>query len=359
MAKKTSFFIKYSLEILIAICCCLLLFSFIAPIVFTQYSGIADFSDTGGIGDTISGTMSPFINIIGVLLTFAAFYVQYQFNKKQREEIEEQKKESIKQLREQKKISDAQYLEQQKQIKEQTIMNKTTSFENALFNMITLHTDNIESLVIEKGVLKKETKKGNQVISYVVENVDTLYSSITSSYPDMSKDQALIISYLCVFYGKSILTNKALVKRYEHIYAPVKVLITDWELADISHFDVCQNGYSVFLSNYFRILFQIYNYIDNAEYLDETLNDRYFYSKIVRASLSMDELILLYYNILSPMGKSWVDKRYVFKYKIIKNIPIGNITTYSPVRWLRTFSNEVIDQDYITNYFEFYADDNS
>lgn len=65
------------------------------PYLFTKWS-IVDFTETGEIGDTIGGIMSPFISIIGALLTFAAFWVQYLANQKQFEIFNrQQEKENI------------------------------------------------------------------------------------------------------------------------------------------------------------------------------------------------------------------------------------------------------------------------
>ena len=49
--------------------------------------GYFDFSNTGEIGDTIGGIMNPFIAIVAALLTFFAFWVQFEANKNQREDI--------------------------------------------------------------------------------------------------------------------------------------------------------------------------------------------------------------------------------------------------------------------------------
>lgn len=58
----------------------------IAPWLFTQ-SGCIDFTDTGEIGDTIGGTMSPFVGIAGGLMTFVAFMMQVRANEIQREQL--------------------------------------------------------------------------------------------------------------------------------------------------------------------------------------------------------------------------------------------------------------------------------
>ena len=57
----------------------LILFSFVSPYIFTR-PGSIDFSNTGQIGDTIGGLMSPFIAIAGVIVAFLAFWMQKQAN---------------------------------------------------------------------------------------------------------------------------------------------------------------------------------------------------------------------------------------------------------------------------------------
>lgn len=68
----------------------LLLFAAICllPFLFTL-NGFEcfDFRETGQIGDTIGGTMGPFVAIIAGLLTFLAFWVQYKANEQQRNDL--------------------------------------------------------------------------------------------------------------------------------------------------------------------------------------------------------------------------------------------------------------------------------
>ncbi len=73
--------------VLIAISC-----SF--PILFTRYS-IVSFSQTGQIGDTIGGIMSPFVAIIASALTFLAFWVQYEANQEQRLQFNTQSQDQL------------------------------------------------------------------------------------------------------------------------------------------------------------------------------------------------------------------------------------------------------------------------
>ncbi len=76
-------FIKYSwITVVILIFLCFL------PFLLTHHGPkLLDFSHTGEIGDTIGGTMSPFVAIFAAILTFLAFWVQYNANEQQRHDI--------------------------------------------------------------------------------------------------------------------------------------------------------------------------------------------------------------------------------------------------------------------------------
>lgn len=65
----------------------LIIFSFFAPALFVSkaVSPDLDFSQTGPIGDTIGGIMNPFIALVGILLTFLAFYMQIKANQIQKQ----------------------------------------------------------------------------------------------------------------------------------------------------------------------------------------------------------------------------------------------------------------------------------
>ena len=54
-----------------------------APWLSTLHGKI-DFTNTGQIGDTIGGTMSPFVGIAGVIMTFVAFMMQVRANEIQK-----------------------------------------------------------------------------------------------------------------------------------------------------------------------------------------------------------------------------------------------------------------------------------
>lgn len=75
-----------------------IVFALSAPYLFTR-NGIIDFTETGQIGDTIGGTMGPFIALAGVIVTFLAFLMQKKANDIISEQHEDDKKREGERLR--------------------------------------------------------------------------------------------------------------------------------------------------------------------------------------------------------------------------------------------------------------------
>ena len=81
--------------------------AFLAPITLTQsaVTEAFDFSETGSIGDTVSGLMNPFIAIAGVIVTGLAFYMQYKANLLQRKIFYKQLEEDKSQFKQSSRIN--------------------------------------------------------------------------------------------------------------------------------------------------------------------------------------------------------------------------------------------------------------
>jgi hypothetical protein len=268
-------------------------FSAVAPIIFTlpSFFNFMDFSHTGDIGSTIDGITAPFIGIAGMLLTFVAFYIQYDANEKQKMAIKDQNE----------------------TIEKQNILSSTSAFENNLFELLRLHQTIVSELKLSSiqysGIKPREGQDGIKLMNVIIEKI---YIEIIGNH-SMNKKDATITAYLYFYYGAQLFSNSKLSNKYQNYSLDGLGNILDNKFK-------FKYGYGSSLSRYFRNLYQIYKYIDNADYLDKTKNNRYFYSKIIRSILSTDEQNLLYYNILSPMGSAWIIDRLVFIYKPIKNI---------------------------------------
>ena len=82
-------------------------------------------------------------------------------------------------------------------------------------------------------------------------------------------------------------------------------------------------GFQDEIGNYFRLLFQAVNYVDNQQILD--YQEKYNYIKILRGQMSNMEEIILFYNSLCDLGLAWEyeepKKDLITKYNLIKNIP--------------------------------------
>jgi hypothetical protein len=116
---------------LIIVAFALVLFSFIAPWLFTKFS-IIDFTGTGEIGDTLGGIMNPFIAIAGVIVTYLAFYMQFKANQYQREQFEIQLNKEKEQFRQELDLQKEQFLK--------------TQFENQFYEMLRVHRENVNDL---------------------------------------------------------------------------------------------------------------------------------------------------------------------------------------------------------------------
>ncbi|NGZ15741.1 hypothetical protein HGG78_18720 [Vibrio aestuarianus] len=71
------------------------------------------------------------------------------------------------------------------------------------------------------------------------------------------------------------------------------------------------NGHE--LAHYFRFLYNIFKFIDESE-----IKNKQFYSRLVRAQLSDQELILIYYNSFGPYGKKF--QSYIETFQLMDNL---------------------------------------
>ena len=91
-------------------------------------------------------------------------------------------------------------------------------------------------------------------------------------------------------------------------------------------------GESFQLAQYFRVLYSLAKYIDNADINGFEYSEKYECFKLLRCQMSDEEQALLYYNSISPMGAEWNAKKsnaplsidsmgLIAKYRLVKNLP--------------------------------------
>lgn len=81
-------------------------------------------------------------------------------------------------------------------------------------------------------------------------------------------------------------------------------------------YDRLQNEHKSDLHHYFRFIYHILKYINNADINEE---EKFKYTSILRASLSAYELVLLFYNCLHDYGKTHFNPL-VTKFSMLKNL---------------------------------------
>ncbi|EHH0804813.1 hypothetical protein J7I06_004252 [Vibrio vulnificus] len=91
------------------------------------------------------------------------------------------------------------------------------------------------------------------------------------------------------------------------------------------NYDYFQVSENQVVGHYFRNLYQILKFVDDAILSDV---DKVKYARILRGQLSSDEIALLFFNCLSSKVDSGQFKEYVIKYKMLEHMTI-NIPQYS------------------------------
>lgn len=256
------------------------------------------------IGNSFGSLVGTFVAMVAAFLTFIAFWVQYKANKQQWDSIQ------------------------------------IDRLENRIYEMLNLHKQNVLEL-------KYLNKQGRDVFKrlflefryiYLVLEEFANHNHISKLSND--KEKMTSIAYLIFFIGieeqnnylKNLISqefNDILFDNLISYFLKFKdnaLFITTFNINvdegsdNITSLRLENHGQR--LGHYFRHLYQMIKYID--QYSNNILpsEDKYQYTKTIRAQLSNYEQLLLYYNALSKFGQAWIDDNFLIKYKLIKNIPL-------------------------------------
>lgn len=236
----------------------------------------------GQWGDFFGGSLNPlltFLTFLGLLYTILL----------QRRELSLSREELSLTREELKRSSDA--LESQNESLAQQ------RFENTLFSMI--------------GVL-------NQII----EKMDTQYNSYdgtTKSYNGRDCFTNFQSDISSVYARRSWNDEPYYEEGSDDIYGDRRKIIEyphDLQRCSDAYMHFFKRGRSD-LSHYFRVLYNILRYIDSSQFNDD------IYPKIVRAQLSDQELFVIFYNCLSPIGYNF--GRYASKFRLFDNLNAADL----------------------------------
>lgn len=191
----------------------------------------------------------------------------------------------------------AELMQTRQEMVAQTKSFNQQSFEMRFFEWLKLHHNIVDGMDIQRG---------EEVIYVRRDCFRYFYSALHAEYvnqmrsiaslppaPKQTSDE-YIKSLVSVCNNKGKDQKQILISAYLHTYQQFQ--------GDLGH--------------YFRNLYNLIKFVDQS---DSTEKDKYFYVKVIRAQLSSNELIMLFYNCLSSMGR---EKFYplVEKYSLLKNM---------------------------------------
>lgn len=266
--------------------------SFFAPNILVP---IQSEQDPSKIATTINGLMSPFIAIAAAILTFMAFWVQYNANLKINSE------------------------------------NKRQQTERQFYEMLRIRQESLNNLTLDipTGTIGESKKiHGQEVFSVLRKEFDLIFKIVNYKYP--SKNEAFEKAYAIFFWG-----FKA-AKKDTDIYRIIKELICDIPEDDKLHKlikefdiiidydairDVIYNAQKLYqntnnfaagriniLDPYYRHLYFMVKTIACSKSFENSKDEKSFknaFLKLLRAQMTSDEQILLLYNWHSKLGQKW------------------------------------------------------
>ena len=307
-------------------------------------------------------------SMLGNLLILITLITAFWYNKKTFKNFDKSQKQSKNQFEEERRQLNAQFQEQQKFLQKQ-------QFDSTFFNMI----KQLEDIVSKLSLADKRGRevfdffykfyKGKNYNCYILEFVNNSVSDLNFSHIHKDNDDLTSLIYEFNKEYKNIIPetfNRTTVSKSKYIEYKngIQSLINNF---GILGYETSEN--INILDHYFRYLYRIIRFIDEAEFLEKDNNfidERYKYTSILRATLSPYELVFLFYNGLSEYGNEKV-KPLIEKYSILKNIrealtanssldkDLGNFIDNCENDYYRYNVNEKILNDRY-NYSAFYKD---
>ena len=188
---------------------------------------------------------------------------------------------------------------QRKEFETQNTTLKLQRFENTFFNMMSLQQQIVDGLLFkditkeriiedapnpQMGRLSKEV-----VLDNTIHGRELFYYSFVQMIHHITQSDGSDFEVAGMRY---YLYNSGF-NSYDDCYTP-------------SYFD-----------HYFRHLYTIIKFVDKADFLSN--DEKYQYVAMIRATLSRYELVWIYYNGISPIGKVKF-KKLIEKYSLLKNL---------------------------------------
>jgi hypothetical protein len=218
----------------------MLLFLGVGSFIAYGYVHPQTFKNNGTWGDFVGGLLNPlltFLTVIGLLFTI---HLQQRELRLTRRELE--------------KSSNA--------LEAQNLTTKQQRFENTLFSMIEMLNQIVNAMDVGDG---DKPTTGRDCFTEFYSKLKWYYSSGNRLIKDGE------------FITVKEIKGDIAIDKYNKIYKDHQ--------SDLGH--------------YFRVLYNIFRYIDQSEFADG------IYAKILRAQLSNQELLIIFYNNATQRGKAF------------------------------------------------------
>lgn len=282
------------------------------------------------VGNIMNGATAPVITTLATILTFAAFWVQYQANQMQKEqffkqfnqqkkESEEQKGQFEKQFNQQKKESEKQKVQFEKQMRlqerqfnkqlhEQDKINQKERFESHFFELLRVYGEQVKEMELDKNT------KGKKVFENMY---NTLKEAYKRSREYTSSAELLQMYYDCMYMQDfnaiiQLDPDKFILTLDKKEITAIDALFSEFE-------NITLPNVPYQLGQYFRLLFHIVETIINHKILTD--DEKYQYMKTLRTQLTIYEQFFLLLNSNTEWGKAWRKNESFTKWRITKNIP--------------------------------------
>ena len=281
---------KIIICILALIALFLLGISFFVPNSLTIYP--LDWSQSSNFATSVDGLMSPFIAIAAAILTFMAFWVQYNANQNIHRE------------------------------------NKKQQDERQFYEMLKIHRDNVDKMEFVYFSSEKESlygrvssrvarywkkdhelihSKSQSAIRFFLKEFRCIYNVVKPLHID--SDEKFRISYKVFFEGLECSHEYCNNFNVDRLFCEKKEQVNNAETDGVPRSSIME-GHRDVLNPYYRHLYlTVKSIVDsNFDYL-EKVN----YLNILRASLTAEEQVLLFFNWY--YGKLMGEKRYGYKWQ--------------------------------------------
>lgn len=293
------------------------------------------FLNRGEVGDTFGGLISPIAALVGVILTFFAFMVQYEANRIQKEQF-------------QKSLN-----AQEKESRDQGVNWQIERFENRFFELLKIHKENVSEMSIHDRVFgRKCFVPMFYELKYTYTIVDAFIKQAEEAdrkERHLDKINKLRLAYYMFFYGIGYNSEKQYYYKlteaekyiFDHCRNHFKDLRSSYNAHMYNHpeskhytanipftgnedkftikfYNIPLDGHINKLGHYFRHLYQTAIYVTQQSFLNHSQKEEYL--KTLRAQLSNFEQLVLYYNASAWFEDKW--SLLFVNYRLIKNIPI-------------------------------------